>query len=142
MDATRLKQFVGRMWDDEIVPELVDYIRIPAKSPAFDPAWEANGHIDAAVAQLEGWARGKIARIEGASLEVVRLPGRTPVVLVEVPGEGDETVLLYGHIDKQPEMTGWAEGMGPWVPVLKDDKLYGRGGADDGYALYGALTAI
>ena len=51
-------------------------------------------------------------------------------------------VLLYGHLDKQPEMTGWADGLGPWEPVLKDGKLYGRGGADDGYAMFGALSAI
>jgi acetylornithine deacetylase/succinyl-diaminopimelate desuccinylase-like protein len=142
MDATRLKDFVGRLWDEEIVPELADYIRIPAKSPAFDPEWEAHGHMDAAVAQLERWARSKVADLDGTAVEVVRLPGRTPVILIEVPGQGDETVLLYGHLDKQPEMTGWAEGMGPWVPVLKDGKLYGRGGADDGYAMYGSLAAV
>jgi acetylornithine deacetylase/succinyl-diaminopimelate desuccinylase-like protein len=142
MDATRLKDFVGRLWDEEIVPELADYIRIPAKSPAFDAEWEAHGHMDAAVAQLERWARSKVADLDGTVVEVVRLPGRTPVILIEVPGQGDETVLLYGHLDKQPEMTGWAEGMGPWVPVLKDGKLYGRGGADDGYAMYGSLAAV
>ncbi len=142
MDATKLTAFVGQMWDDEIVPELTDYIRIPNKSPAFDPDWAAHGYMDAAVAQLERWARGKLAGIPGATLDVVRLEGRTPVIFIDIPGEGDETVLLYGHLDKQPEMTGWAEGMGPWVPVLKDGKLYGRGGADDGYAMYGSLAAI
>ena len=142
MDATKLTAFVGQMWDDEIVPELTDYIRIPNKSPAFDPDWAAHGYMDAAVAQLERWARGKIEGLPGATLDVVRLEGRTPVIFIDIPGEGDETVLLYGHLDKQPEMTGWAEGMGPWVPVLKDGKLYGRGGADDGYAMYGSLAAI
>ena len=73
-----------------------------------------------------------------------RLPGRTPLILIEVPGarRSDDTVLLYGHLDKQPEMTGWAEGKGPWIPVLEGDKLYGRGGADDGYAMFGALAAL
>src|SRR6185437_9322105 len=97
---------------------------------------------DAATAQFAAWASAKIAGIDGAALEVVRLPGRTPVILIEIPGDIDDTVLLYGHLDKQPEMTGWAEGLGPWVPVLKDGKLYGRGGADDGYAMFGALAAI
>jgi acetylornithine deacetylase/succinyl-diaminopimelate desuccinylase-like protein len=142
MDAAAAKAFIGAMWDDEIVPQLTDYIRIPNKSPSFDPDWAAHGYMDAAVEQFAGWAQAKIAGIEGASLEVVRLEGRTPVIFIEIPGAGEDTVLLYGHLDKQPEMSGWAEGLGPWIPVLKDGKLYGRGGADDGYAMFGALAAI
>ena len=140
-DAAKLTAFVGRVWDEEIIPTLTDYIRIPNKSPMFDPDWVAHGYMDQAVALFEAWARGKIAALPGAELEVVRLEGRTPVIFVTIPGDGP-TTLLYGHLDKQPEMAGWAEGLGPWVPVLKDGKLYGRGGADDGYALFGALTAI
>jgi acetylornithine deacetylase/succinyl-diaminopimelate desuccinylase-like protein len=98
--------------------------------------------MEQAVSLFETWARGKLAALPGATLEVVRLPGRTPVILVDVPGEGADTVLLYGHLDKQPEMTGWADDLGPWTPVIKDGRLYGRGGADDGYALFGAMTAI
>jgi acetylornithine deacetylase/succinyl-diaminopimelate desuccinylase-like protein len=142
MDDARLGKFVGRMWDEEIVPTLVEYIRIPNKSPSFDPDWVAHGHMEKAVALFESWARGKLAVLPGATLEVVRLPGRTPVILIEVPGEGRDTVLLYGHLDKQPEMVGWAEGYGPWIPRLEGDKLYGRGGADDGYAMFGSLSAI
>ncbi len=142
VDADKLRRFVGPLWADEVVPSLVEYIKIPNKSPDFDPQWAEHGHMDAAVKLFEGWARGKIKGIAGASLEVVRLPGRTPVIFIEIPGEGSDTCLLYGHLDKQPEMTGWAEDLGPWKPVLKGDKLYGRGGADDGYALFGALGAI
>jgi len=142
VDDSRLKQFVGRMWDEAVVPSLVEYIRIPNKSPAFDKDWVAHGHMDAAVALMEKWARAQLARIPGSTLEVVRLPNRTPVILIEIPGQGSEPVLLYGHLDKQPEFTGWAEGLGPWSPVMRGEKLYGRGGADDGYAMYGALTAI
>jgi acetylornithine deacetylase/succinyl-diaminopimelate desuccinylase-like protein len=142
MDQAKLRRFLEPLWNDDIVPKLVEYIRIPNKSPAFDRDWAAHGHMEAAVALLAGWAQEKLAGIAGAKLEVVRLPGRTPVILIDLPGEGDDTVLLYGHLDKQPEMTGWAEGMGPWIPVLKGDRLYGRGGADDGYALFGALAAI
>jgi len=142
MDQAKLRRFLEPLWNDDIVPKLVDYIRIPNKSPAFDSDWAAHGHMEAAVALLAGWAQGKLAGIAGAKLEVVRLPGRTPVILIDLPGASDDTVLLYGHLDKQPEMTGWAEGMGPWIPVLKGDRLYGRGGADDGYALFGALAAI
>jgi acetylornithine deacetylase/succinyl-diaminopimelate desuccinylase-like protein len=142
MDQAKLSRFLEPLWNDDIVPKLVDYIRIPNKSPAFDRDWAAHGHMEAAVALFAGWAQGKLAGIAGATLEVVRLPGRTPVILIDLPGAGDDTVLLYGHLDKQPEMTGWAEGMGPWTPVLKGDRLFGRGGADDGYALFGALAAI
>jgi acetylornithine deacetylase/succinyl-diaminopimelate desuccinylase-like protein len=142
MDQAKLSRFLEPLWNDDIVPKLVEYIRIPNKSPAFDRDWAAHGHMEAAVALLAGWAQGKLAAIAGAKLEVVRLPGRTPVILIDLPGAGDDTVLLYGHLDKQPEMTGWADGMGPWTPVLKGDRLYGRGGADDGYALFGALAAI
>ena len=140
MDVTKARQFVDKTWDESIVPSLVDYIRIPNKSPAFDPQWQEHGHMEKAVALIEGWCREQ--PIEGLQVEVVRLPERTPLIYMEVPGEGDDCVLLYGHLDKQPEMTGWFEGLGPWEPVLKGDKLYGRGGADDGYATYASLTAI
>src|SRR6266576_3466005 len=142
MDASKLKSFVETLLDDAVVPSLTEYIRIPNKSPAFDKDWAAHGYMDAAVKLMEAWARKHIAAISGAKLEVVRLPGRTPVIFIEIPGYGKEPVLLYGHLDKQPEFTGWAEGLGPWTPVRKGDKLYGRGGADDGYAMYGALSAI
>ncbi len=145
MDQARATGYVEDLWNREVVPRLVDYIRIPNKSPAFDPDWQAHGYMEQAVELLAGWARQRLAALPGATLDIVRLPARTPVILIEVPasdGAGDETVLLYGHLDKQPEMVGWAEGLGPWEPVLRDDKLYGRGGADDGYALFAALTAI
>ena len=146
MDAKALNDFTADIWDREITPALVDYIRIPAKSPAFDPDWARSGFIDQAVEHMAGWAREKIKALPGTTLEVVRLEGRTPVILIESPGElpndqGD-TVLLYGHLDKQPEMTGWSEGLGPWEPVIRDEKLYGRGGADDGYAIYASVTAL
>ena len=142
MDSTRLKGFVEEFWEDSVVPSLTEYIRIPNKSPAFDPDWASHGFMDAAVTLMERWAREQISRIPGATLEVVRLEGRTPVILIDLPGDSDDTVLLYGHLDKQPEMKGWADGLGPWTPVRKGDKLYGRGSADDGYAIYGALGAL
>ncbi len=141
-DSARLKKFIGTCWDDAIVPSITEYIRIPNKSPYYDPQWVEHGYMDDAVKLMEAWAREKISTLSGATLEVVRLPGRTPVIFIEVPGEGADTVLLYGHLDKQPEMQGWWEGFGPWTPVMKGERLYGRGGADDGYAMYGAITAL
>jgi acetylornithine deacetylase/succinyl-diaminopimelate desuccinylase-like protein len=140
MNTSDLAASVARTWDASIVPQLVEYIRIPAKSPHFDPQWENNGHIEKVIRLAEAWARQQPVR--GMTVEIVRLPGRTPVLYFDVPGTGGRTVLLYGHLDKQPEMTGWREGLGPWLPVLEDGKLYGRGGADDGYALFASLAAI
>jgi len=142
IDLKQLQGFIDRLWDEAVTPTLVDYIRIPNKSPGFDPAWAEHGHMDRAVALFEDWARERLPALPGATLEVVRLQGRTPVIFIEVPGSVDDTVLLYGHLDKQPEMTGWSEGLGPWEPVIRDGRLYGRGGADDGYAMFGALSAL
>ena len=142
MDTARITRYVSDLWDAEIVPQLMEYIRIPNKSPMFDKDWVAHGHMDAAVKLMETWARTKLPALPGATLEVVRLEGRTPLIYIEVPGQNDDTVVLYGHLDKQPEMSGWSEGLGPWTPVLKGDKLYGRGGADDGYAIFGSLAAL
>ncbi|HEY1259235.1 MAG TPA: M20/M25/M40 family metallo-hydrolase, partial [Stellaceae bacterium] len=142
IDLARAGKLIDQCWGDEIVPTLVEYIKIPNKSPAFDPDWAAHGHMDAAVALYQAWALAHLPALPGTTLDIVRLPGRTPVLLIDVPGKGADTVLLYGHLDKQPEMTGWAEGYGPWVPRLEGDKLYGRGGADDGYAMFGALAAL
>jgi len=140
MDTKRLLDFVRRCWDESIVPQLLEYVRIPSKSPVFDPDWEAHGHLEAAVQLMRRWSESQApARTK---VEVLRLPGRTPVLMIDVPGTVDDCVLLYGHLDKQPEFTGWADGLGPWQPVIRDGKLYGRGGADDGYALFGSLTAI
>lgn len=140
MDYRAAGDFAAELWDDEIVPQLTDYIRIPNKSPMFDKDWEQHGYMEEAVRLMESWCRAK--NVPGMTVEVVRLPGRTPLLLLDIPGEGDDVVLLYGHLDKQPEMTGWASDLGPWKPVLKDDRLYGRGGADDGYACFASVAAI
>src|SRR6185369_3279793 len=140
-DATA--QWASELFAKSIVPTLIDYIKIPNKSPSFDPEWKKAGHMDRAVELLAGWARSQLP--EGATLEVVRLGERTPVIFIDVPATGGkpgDTVLLYGHLDKQPEMTGWREGLGPWTPVLEGERLFGRGAADDGYAIFASLTAV
>lgn len=130
-------------WDG-IVPVLGDYIAIPNLSAAFDPEWEANGHMARAISLVHDWCASR--RLDGAFVGLHTLPGRTPVIVVDVPASGggsnDDPVLLYGHLDKQPEMEGWRDGLGPWEPVIIGDRLYGRGGADDGYAAFASLTAI
>ena len=143
MKEDSISTFVNALWDASIVPTLCDYVRIPNKSPAFDPDWEANGFMQTAVELLRDWCA--VPDVQGLTTEIIALPGRTPVLFCEIPATNAEqtgTVLLYGHYDKQPEFAGWEAGLGPWEPVLRDGKLYGRGGADDGYALFGSLTAI
>lgn len=140
MDTRKTAEFVNNTWDDSIIPELCEYIKIPNKSPTFDPDWQEHGHMERAVSLLEKWCRKQ--PIEGMNVEVVRLKDRTPLLFIDIPGASDDVVLLYGHYDKQPEFSGWADDLDPWQPVIKDGKLYGRGGADDGYATFGSLTAI
>lgn len=140
MKTREIKSFCDLVWEKSIIPELVDYIRIPNKSPAFDPDWQNHGYMDQVVEQFVNWCKAQ--NIPGLQLEVVRLQERTPLIYMEIPGKIDNTVLLYGHLDKQPEMSGWRDGLGPWEPVLDGDRLYGRGGADDGYATFSSLLAI
>ncbi len=145
LDQAHTERFVSEKWDDDIVPQLVEYIRIPNKSPMFDRDWVQNGYMDAAVDLMARWARAQ--DVPGMQVEVVRLEGRTPLIFIDIPASadantGDDCVLLYGHLDKQPEMTGWDDDLGPWTPVIKGDRLYGRGGADDGYAIFGSIAAI
>jgi acetylornithine deacetylase/succinyl-diaminopimelate desuccinylase-like protein len=134
--------FIDRLWDTDVVPTLSDYLRIPNKSPMFDPQWESHGYMAKAVAQFEAWAKKHLAKIPGAKVEVIAPAGRTPLIFIDIPGTAPGNVLLYGHLDKQPESTGWWDGFGPWTPVIKDDKLYGRGAVDDGYSMFVALSAI
>ncbi len=142
-EAATLVEYAARRWDEAIVPALVDYIAVPAKSPMFDPDWVAHGYIDRVVRDAAAWVENR--RIAGLKLEVVRLPGRTPLIFFDVPATrpgSTQTVVMYGHLDKQPEFTGWRSDLGPWTPKIDAGRLYGRGGADDGYAIYAAITAI
>ena len=140
MNTQRLKQYIDRVWDDSIVPALCDYVRIPNKSQNFDPQWAEHGHMDRAAELMRKWCEEHA--LPGTKIELQRLPGCSPLLLIEVPGTIDDTVLMYGHMDKQPEFTGWMEGLDPWTPVLRDGRLYGRGGADDGYAVFGSLLSL
>lgn len=142
LSAEQLQRYVDGVWDQSIVPALCEYVRIPNKSVNFDPQWAEHGYMDQAAELMRSWCAAHA--LPGMKIEVMRLEKRTPLLFIEVPGTaaGDDTVLMYGHMDKQPEFTGWAEGLEPWKPVLKDGRLYGRGGADDGYAVFGSLLAL
>jgi acetylornithine deacetylase/succinyl-diaminopimelate desuccinylase-like protein len=143
LDTARALDQVTRQWDADIVRQLTDYIAIPAKSPGFDPDWQQHGYIDTVLRNAATWVEAQ--KVAGLSLEIVRLPGRTPVLFFEVEGTkagSSQTILMYGHLDKQPEFTGWRSDLGPWTPKYEDGKLYGRGGADDGYAVYASIAAV
>jgi acetylornithine deacetylase/succinyl-diaminopimelate desuccinylase-like protein len=142
VDFTRLQTFIDTTWSAEVMAPLIEYVAIPCESPAFDPAWAEHGHMDRAVALLAGWTRDKLADVTGATVEVLSLPARTPAVFIDVPGGPGPPVLIYGHLDKQPPMAGWLNGRGAWTPVIEGDRLYGRGGADDGYSIFSAVLAI
>jgi acetylornithine deacetylase/succinyl-diaminopimelate desuccinylase-like protein len=143
LKATQALDQVSHAWDTQIVPQLQDYIRIPAKSPMFDADWSAHGYLDMVARNTATWIEAQ--KVSGLQLEVIRMEGRTPVLFFEVPAtalNSTQTVLMYGHLDKQPEFSGWRNDLGPWTPQMEDGKLYGRGGADDGYAAYAAIAAI
>ena len=155
LDPAQASQSIADRWHSSILPELTRYIEVPAKSPLFDPDWATHGHLETVLQQAAQWVQAQ--QVEGLTLEVVRLQAadgqpRTPVLFFEVPAsagrEGQpapasgQTVLMYGHLDKQPEFSGWRSDLGPWTPRLIDGLLYGRGGADDGYAVYASIAAI
>src|SRR5438477_3335999 len=136
MDAQRARDFVERTWTTSVIPALHEYITIPNQSPAFDPLWQQHGHMERAVELVVRWIEQQ--QVPGLLVDVVRLPGRTPLLFIEVRGDtvaGDtvasatgasdskETVLLYGHLDKQPPMDGWQPDLGPWTPLLRDGRL-------------------
>jgi acetylornithine deacetylase/succinyl-diaminopimelate desuccinylase-like protein len=143
IEAAALAAFADDAWDRRIVPALVDYIAVPAKSPMFDADWQRNGYIERVITDAARWVESR--QVAGLELEIVRLPGRTPVLFFDVPATktgSTDTICLYGHLDKQPEFNGWRNDLGPWTPKIDHGLLYGRGGADDGYAVYAAITAI
>ena len=140
MNTKILKSSIDTFWDNHILPAIIDYIKIPNKSPAFDPNWKVNGHMDRVLKMATEWAEKHLP--ENAVLSTKETEGRTPIILVDIPGNRDGNVLMYGHLDKQPEMDGWDDNKGPWSPVMEGEKLYGRGGADDGYALFASLCAV
>ena len=145
-DAKALGAFAATAWNERILPQLKDYVAIPAKSPLFDADWEKHGLLDKVVRDAATWVESR--KVPGLTLEILRQPGRTPVIFFEVAATRPSTfgtpptVVMYGHLDKQPEFSGWRNDLGPWTPKVEDDKLYGRGGADDGYAVYAAVSAI
>ncbi len=137
MNLEAAAAMIAGTWRDDLIPQLHDYIAIPALSPAFDPDWESTGHIGRAADLIEEWIRSR--PVAGMNVFRQEIEGRTPLLVAEIDPFGPDapaagtTTVLYGHLDKQPEMEGWREDLSPWTPVMEGSRLYGRGGADDGY---------
>lgn len=134
---TVLNKTINEFWDQHGIPGLMDFIRIPSKSTDFDPNWESNGFLKQACESAALWLKGIIP---DARCELLTETGRTPCLFVEIPPtkgyENSAAMAFYGHFDKLPETGEWQEGLGAWTPVLKNNCLYGRGSADDGYSFY------
>mmetsp|Transcript_31100 Transcript_31100/g.87167 ORF Transcript_31100/g.87167 Transcript_31100/m.87167 type:complete len:486 (-) Transcript_31100:130-1587(-) len=150
LNVEEARAYVEKKWEDEVTPKLMEYISIPNVSPAFDPEVHTNGLQEKAMDLIFAWMKANLGCIPGAKPTMHHENGKTPLITVEIPAfdgsserpEEQDTVLMYGHADKQPPFEGWNEGLGPYTPVIRDGKLYGRGGADDGYSAFSALLAV
>ncbi|MEE3003218.1 MAG: M20/M25/M40 family metallo-hydrolase [Pseudomonadota bacterium] len=140
MDQNKVKSFINNFWEEKAIPGLEAFIKIPNKSPEFDDDWERNGHMDNAVQSIIDWCNNN--KIKNMSYKIIKDKGRTPLILINIPGDIKKNILIYGHIDKQPEMTGWDDDLGPYQPKIKNGNLYGRGAVDDGYAIFSAFSSI
>ena len=140
MNISEITKFTHKFWQSEIIPQLIDYIKIPNKSPAFDPKWKHNGHMVKVLTLALNWVKKHANKNWG--IHSFQHRDRTPLILIDIPGSISGNILMYGHLDKQPEMIGWDKGLGPWNPIMSGNKLYGRGGADDGYAIFSSICAI
>lgn len=137
------QQTVKTIWETKIKDTFEEYLKIPNISPAYNESWEDDGHMQKVVDLYENWAKQNAPK--SASVFVQQIKNKTPLLVINVPARnysGNESVLLYGHLDKQPEMLGWRDGIDPWASTYEGDRLYGRGSADDGYAMFSAIVAL
>jgi acetylornithine deacetylase/succinyl-diaminopimelate desuccinylase-like protein len=143
MDKRIIKPYIEKLFATNVLPNLQEFIKIPNCSPNYDGDWEKNGNAVKAASFLANWVQG--LNLKNAEVSLLKDPGHTPFIYIDVkatrPGD-DRTILMYGHLDKQPAFTGWSEGLGPQIPVVKDGKLYGRGSSDDGYATFASVSSI
>ena len=143
MDKKSFEKYIDKMVTYNIIPNLMNFIRIPNLSPAYDYHWSTNGLLLQAANLIISYARS--LDLKNAKIELIQDQGYTPLIFIEIPASrpnDDRTVLLYAHFDKQPHGTGWDDDKGPTKPVIINNRLYGRGSADDGYASFAILTAI
>lgn len=145
MHFDALESRIASIWNEKAQPALEAFVTRKALSPGFDAAWKQNGVLRQVCDEAAAFGH---SLFPSAEFEVVEDEGKSPSLIFSVPATGafvatpEKTAFFYGHLDKQPEATGWSEGRGPWKPVVENGKLYGRGCADDGYSIYAALTAI
>jgi len=139
---SQIQNYIEEEFEKSFLPGIKEFIEIPNTSRLYDQEWESNGLILKAAKHLCEWSRNQ--NLKNAKIELIHEPSKTPMIFIEVEGTSPESevVLFYGHLDKQPHMVGWRENLGPTKPVIEDDKLYGRGSADDGYSIFAAILII
>ena len=141
MESKKTAQFVQKEWNENVLPSLMDFVRIPNVSPSFDEAWDTNGLQTQAFDLVTAWAKAQ--DLENCKIELLKDAGRTPLLILEIEAcDSEQACMLYAHIDKQPPMGEWMEGLGPYEPAVREGKLYGRGAVDDGYGFYCAIASI
>ena len=143
MDKKSFEKYIEKMFTYNMIPNLMNFIRIPNLSPAYDYEWNTNGLLLKAANLIIAYA--KSLEIKNAQINLIQDKGYSPLIFIEIPASrpnDNRTVLLYAHFDKQPHGTGWDDDKGPTKPVIQNGRLYGRGSADDGYASFSMLTAI
>eukprot|EP01083_Nonionella_stella_P046907 125601_1 len=133
-----VEKFVANEWETNALPALEDFVRIPNTSPEFNgspaDALKAAQFMKAYVDKQE---------MAGCTADLRTCGDKTPMLVITIDGTdgSNDTVLSYGHMDKQPGLGGWSVG-GPTDPVRVGDKLYGRGAVDDGYSMFAYITAL
>lgn len=143
INPEELKNYVNTEFDTSFEPSLEEFIKIPNLSPAYDPDWKTNGRLKQAAEHLKSFAEQ--TGIKGLKTALFGDQDTTPLLFISIDASektDTKTVLMYGHLDKQPPFIGWDANKGPTKPVIEDGRLYGRGSSDDGYALYAALLSI
>ncbi len=142
VDPTRAAQFADRLWETDFIKQIWRYIEIPNCTPEA-PAFHDQEATHLATSHLAMWAQAQAQFLPGLTVAIRQNAGDEPIIVVDVPGTKPGTVLMYGHLDKQPPMTdGWHEGLSPYQPVIRGDRLYGRGAADDGYSIFAAIGSL
>ena len=140
LNVDELKKYIEKNFEQSVIPSLMEYIKIDNLSRTYDAEWNTNGKLQQAARHIQKWVES--LEINGITCQIIKDPEYSPIIFTQIQGQLPETLLFYGHFDKQPPFKGWMEGLGPTIPKIIDGKLYGRGGADDGYSTYSTMLSL
>jgi len=107
-----------------------------------DDKYDCNGLVQQAMQVVD--TNIQALGIKGLTRTVIHPAGMNPLIVYVVePSEGaSKTVMMYGHLDKQPYGPGWEEGVSPTDPIIRGDFMWGRGSCDDGYSAFACMLAV